>query len=145
MTVITCATRTDELLAAAARDLELAEIASRPTDRYAAAHLAALRAAAAVLAERSGSPDTWAPTCGARGAGANAAGALSRRRAPASAWDQLREAAPELGEWASHFAAGAAKRAAAAAGLSRSVCAEEADALLADSAAFLKLVRALVR
>ena len=65
-------------------------------DRYAAAHLAALRAAAAVLA------------CRARPASTS-----GRRSRPTSAWVLLSVVAPELGEWADFFAAGARKRAAA--------------------------------
>jgi hypothetical protein len=133
MSPTVCSTRTEELLTDAARDLMLAELATRPADRYAAAHLAALRAAAAVLAARSGAPETWQPVCGARG-----------RRRPASAWDQLRAAAPELTEWADYFAAGAHKRSAAAAGLSGAVSAEEAELHYRDAGAFLGLVRALV-
>jgi len=134
MSQTVCLTRTDELLNDAARDLMLAELATRATDRYAAAHLAALRSAAAVLAARSGSPETWQPVCGAR----------NGRRRPASAWDQLRAAAPELTDWADYFAAGAGKRSAAAAGLSSAVSAEEAEIHYRDAGAFLGLVRALL-
>jgi hypothetical protein len=133
MSLTACLTRTDELLADAARDLMLAELATRPTDRYAAAHLAALRGAAAVLAARSGSPDTWKPVCGARG-----------RRRPLSAWDQLRAAAPELTDWADYFASGADKRSAAAAGLSNAVSRDEAEIHYRAASTFLGLVRALV-
>jgi hypothetical protein len=134
MSLTACPTRTDDLLADATRDLLLAELATRPADRYAAAHLAALRAAAAVLAARSGSPETWQPVCGAR----------PGRRRPLSAWDQLRAAAPELTDWADYFAAGAEKRSAAAAGLSGAVSADEAELHYRDAGAFLGLVRALV-
>jgi hypothetical protein len=48
--------------------------------------------------------------------------------------------APELTEWAQFFAAGAGKRAAAEAGLSRSVTGREADDLLRDVETFLALV-----
>jgi hypothetical protein len=48
--------------------------------------------------------------------------------------------APELGEWATFFAAGAAKRAAAEAGLSRAVTEREADDLVRDVGAFLTVV-----
>jgi hypothetical protein len=89
--------------------------------RYASAHLAALRAAAAVLAART-RPE--------------AAG----RRRPRSAWVLLAQVAPELGEWATFFAAGAAKRAAAEAGLSHAVTEREADDLVRDVGAFLAVV-----
>ena len=88
----------DELLAAARRGLGEAEYAPRAGERYALAHLAALRAAAAVLADRA------RPRPGRRGR-------------PVSAWSLLVRVAPELAEWADFFAAGAARRAAAEAGL----------------------------
>lgn len=92
-------------------------------DRYAAAHLAALRATAAVLAAR-GSPR---PSAG-------------RRRRPQSAWVLLPEVAPELADWAAFFAAGARKRAAAEAGLSSAVTGAEANAHVHDVEAFLGVV-----
>jgi hypothetical protein len=52
----------------------------------------------------------------------------------------LEQVAPELGEWATFFAAGAAKRAAAEAGLSRAVTAREADDLVRDVGSFLGVV-----
>ena len=101
--------------------LEAAAPEQQPTERYALAHLAALRAAAAVLA------------CRARPA------APSRRSRPTSAWVLPPRVAPELGEWAEFFAAGARKRAAAEAGLPV-VTAREADDLLRDARAFLTVV-----
>jgi hypothetical protein len=94
----------------------------RASRRYAVAHLAALRAAAAVLATR------------ARPTG---------RRGPRSAWDLLAQAAPELAEWAAFFAAGAGKRAAAEAGLD-AVTPREADDLLRDVETFLALAETTV-
>ena len=55
-------------------------------------------------------------------------------------WELLPRVAPALAEWAAFFAAGAAKRAAAEAGLPRAVSAREADDLLWDSETFLGLV-----
>jgi hypothetical protein len=127
--------RADELLCAADRDLALAGLAVRPADRYAAAHLAALRAAAAVLAAR---PPTLPVVSAARD------GKVLRRRAPSNAWAELAVAAPELSEWAAHFAAGADKRAAASAGLRSAVSDAEADGLMRDSGTFLGVVRALL-
>ncbi len=89
--------------------------------RYAQAHVAALRAAAALLAAR-----------------ADPLGAPSRRQK--NAWVLLAEVAPELGEWAAFFAAGAAKRAAAEAGSRRAVTEREADDLVRDADRFLALV-----
>jgi hypothetical protein len=90
--------------------------------RYAQAHVAALRAAAAVLAARA----RPAPRRG-----------RSHQR---NAWTLLAEVAPELGEWATFFAAGAAKRAAAEAGSRRAVTDREADDLVRDADRFLGLV-----
>ena len=106
------------LLALSRRGLVEAAGAATPAERYATAHLAALRAAAAVLA------------CRARPGGA-------RRGRPTSAWVLLADVAPELAEWAAFFAAGAAKRAAAEAGIASAVTAREADDLLRDAEAFL--------
>ena len=89
--------------------------------RYVAAHLAALRAAAAIVAAR---PD---------------AGTGPRRKGPKSVWELLPRVEPALSEWAAFFAAGARKRAAAEAGLARAVTAAEADDLLRDAETFLSL------
>jgi hypothetical protein len=88
--------------------------------RYVAAHLAALRAAAAVVAAR---PADSGP----------------RKKAPRSVWELLPRVEPALAEWAAFFAAGARKRAAAEAGLPRAVSAHEADDLLRDAGTFLSL------
>lgn len=89
--------------------------------RYVAAHLAALRAAAAIVAARS------------------APGSVPRRRAVRSVWELLPRVEPALAEWAAFFAAGAGKRAAAEAGLQRAVSAREADDLLRDAETFVSL------
>ena len=115
------------LLALARRGLVEACGAATAGERYATAHLAALRVAAAVLACRArplaGGP---APT--------------PRRTRPTSAWVLLADVAPELAEWAAFFAAGAAKRAAAEAGLPSAVTPREADDLVRDVQAFLSMV-----
>jgi hypothetical protein len=64
----------------------------------------------------------------------------ARARRPTSAWVLLTSVAPELGEWAGYFAAGADKRAAALAGLRTAVTAREADDLVRDVHTFLALV-----
>jgi hypothetical protein len=110
------------LLALARRGLVEAMTAERPGERYATAHLAALRAAAAVLA------------CRARPAG------TTRRSRPTSAWVLLAAVAPELAEWAGFFAAGARKRAAAEAGMPSAVTPREADDLVRDAETFLSVV-----
>jgi hypothetical protein len=107
-----------DLLADAARGLGRAIRATEAADRYAAAHLAALRAAAAVLAARA------RPVRGRRG----------------SAWELMAKVAPEFSEWAAFFAAGSAKRQAAEAGIHRLVSAREADDMVRQVAAFLELV-----
>ena len=109
-----------QLLDQAHRGLREAAGCVDPRQRYATAHLGALRAAAAVLAART-RPEP------ARGR-------------PRSAWVLLGQVTPELGEWATFFAAGAAKRAAAEAGLSRAVTEREADDLVRDVGAFLAVV-----
>ncbi len=113
----------DTLLALSRRGLLEAAAAAHPVDRYAAAHLSALRAAAAVLACR-----------------ARPAPATGRRARPTSAWVLLAAVAPELAEWAEFFAAGAPKRAAAEAGVAAAVTPREADDLLRDAEAFLAVV-----
>ncbi|MGY1593725.1 SAV_6107 family HEPN domain-containing protein [Geodermatophilus sp. SYSU D00965] len=109
-----------QLLDQASRALAEAAASTDARQRYATAHLGALRAAAAVLAART-RPE-------------------SGRRRPRSAWVLLSQVAPELGEWATFFAAGAAKRAAAEAGLSHAVTEREADDLVRDVRAFLTVV-----
>lgn len=109
----------DELLLSARRSLTEASIATTAGERYAAAHLGALRAAAAVLASR-GRPST-------------------RRSRVLSVWVVLPQVAPELGEWATFFATGARKRAAAEAGLDV-VSHREADDLVRDADSFLARV-----
>jgi hypothetical protein len=99
-----------------------------PADRYARAHLAALRAASAVLAARA------RPTSVAAGERA------PRRGRARSVWALLATVAPELAEWGAFYAAGAAKRAAAESGLAHAVTAREADDLLRDTQTFLGLV-----
>ena len=64
-------------------------------------------------------------------------GSGARRRRPRSVWELLPQVEPALAEWAAFFAAGAAKRAAAEAGLPRAASAQEADELLRDASTFL--------
>lgn len=112
---------THSYLARAAESLSEAIGATEIATRYACAHVAALRAAAALLAAR-------------------AQPAPARRRAQKNAWVLLSEVAPELGEWARFFAAGASKRAAAEAGSTRAVTEREADDLVRDADRFLGVV-----
>lgn len=112
------------LAVAARRALGEAEQAGDAAERYAEAHLAALRAAAAVLAAEA-RPEPRAAV---------------RRSRPTSVWTLLTRVAPELGEWAEFFAAGSDKRIAAQAGLRGAVTAREADDRVRDAGAFLDLV-----
>ncbi|HET8614018.1 MAG TPA: SAV_6107 family HEPN domain-containing protein [Actinomycetales bacterium] len=103
-----------------AHDSLLAAVrASTPGERYVAAHLAALRGAAAVLAVR---------------------GRPSRRSGLRSVWQVLPPVAPELTEWAAFFDAGAARRAAVEAGRDEVVTSREADDLVREAETFLVLV-----
>jgi hypothetical protein len=54
-------------------------------------------------------------------------------------WELLPKVEPALREWSAFFAAGAAKRAAAEAGLPRAVSPREADELLRDAGTFVAL------
>ncbi|GAA2517426.1 SAV_6107 family HEPN domain-containing protein [Pilimelia columellifera] len=110
-----------ELLAIARNGLAEAARTRSEGLRYATAHLAALRAATAVLATRA-QPSP-----------------RSRNRVT-SVWALLILVAPELGEWAAYFAAGAAKRSAAEAGIPRVVTAREADDLLRATEQFVAVV-----
>ena len=85
-----------QLLDQARRGLAEAAACPDPRQRYATAHLAC-------------------PAGGRRRAGRPHPARAGPRR-PRSAWVLLGQVAPELGEWATFFAAGAAKRAAAEAG-----------------------------
>ncbi|MFF5107814.1 SAV_6107 family HEPN domain-containing protein [Streptosporangium sp. NPDC000509] len=109
-----------------ARDcLEEAAAARTSAARYVAAHLAALRAAAAVLAARP------RPMQG-------------RRRRLRSAWELLPEAEPRLAEWAPYFETSAAKRAAAEAGLTRTVSSRDAEELISEAERFVSAVEKLL-
>src|SRR6476469_5898016 len=89
-------------------------------ERYVEAHLAALRAAAALLAARS---------------------RPSRRSRLRSVWEVLPEVAPELTEWAVFFASTAQQRAVLERG-ARVPTTREADDLLRQSETFHSLIRA---
>lgn len=111
---------THSYLERAAESLREAITTTEVPTRYACAHVAALRAAAALLAAKA------APT--------------ATRQRQKNAWVLLAEVAPELTEWASFFASGAGKRAAAEAGSRRAVTEREADDLIRESDRFLAVV-----
>ncbi|MEV4441965.1 SAV_6107 family HEPN domain-containing protein [Streptomyces sp. NPDC049577] len=117
-----------DLLAQAHHGLTEAAALDAPHERYATAHLAALRTAAAVLAVRA------RPEAPVRG-----------RRRIRSAWELLPEVAPELSEWSVLFASGAARRARAEAGIRSAASDREADDLLRDAGMFLRLVERMLR
>ena len=98
-----------------------AVLETRPTEKYRSAHLAALRAAAAMLALRA------RPV------------AASRRR-PTSAWVLLEAVAPELSEWTVYFADSAHRRAAIEAGAQSVVTERDADDLLRAAGEFIAIV-----
>jgi SAV_6107-like HEPN len=110
-----------ELIVIARRGLAEARATESSAQSYATAHLAALRAAAAVLAARA----RPAPT---------------GRRRITSVWVLLTMVAPELSDWAAFFAAGAAKRSAAESGIAV-VTAEEAEHLILHAARFIEIVQ----
>ncbi|WP_274557432.1 SAV_6107 family HEPN domain-containing protein [Streptomyces spiramyceticus] len=115
------------LLAQARTGLDEAATLETSNERYATAHLAALRTAAAVLAARA-RPETTA----------------RRRQRIRSAWEVLPEIAPELTEWSALFASGARRRARAEAGIQGAATSRDADDLLRDAAMFLRLVERLL-
>ncbi|MET9154101.1 SAV_6107 family HEPN domain-containing protein [Streptomyces griseoflavus] len=116
-----------DLLAQARAGLDETTVLETPNERYATAHLAALRTAAAVLAAR-GRPET-----SPRG-----------RARIRSAWDVLPEIAPELTEWSALFASGAGRRARAEAGIQGAATARDADDLIRDVTMFLRLVERML-
>lgn len=117
-----------DLLATARSGLAEAARLTRPNERYATAHLAALRTAAAVLAAR-GKPEPTGPR---------------RRPRIRSAWEVLPEIAPELAEWSALFASGAARRARAEAGIADAASSRDADDLVRAVAMFLRLVERML-
>jgi hypothetical protein len=112
---------THSYLARAAESLTEAITSNDVPTRYACAHVSALRATAAFLAAR-------------------AQPSPARRKVQKNAWVLLADVAPELSEWATFFAAGAAKRAAAEAGSRRAVTARESDDLIRDADRFLAVI-----
>lgn len=112
---------THSYLERSAESLREAITSTDVPQRYALAHVSALRATAALLAARA------QPT--------NVA-----RRRQKNAWVLLSEVAPEFAEWATFFSAGAQKRSAAEAGSRRAVTEREADDLVRDADRFLGLI-----
>ena len=113
-------TAAEMLLTRSREDLLQAALARSASERFVTAHLAALRAAAAVLATRA---------------------RPSPRGGPRSVWEVLPRIAPEMGEWAAFFAATASRRAAVEAGR-ETVTPRVADDLLRDADTFHHIVEA---
>jgi HEPN superfamily protein len=108
------------LLAQARAVLDEAAQVDEPGERFRLAHLAALRVAAAVSAQR-GRP-------------------ASARRRLLSVWVLLDRVAPEYADWATYFAAGASLRAAIEAGALSAASPRAADDQLRSAAEFLAVV-----
>jgi hypothetical protein len=96
-----------------------AVLAGEPGERFRLAHLAALRGAAALFAQR------------ARPAG---------KRRLVSAWVLVDAVAPELAEWSAYFAGTAGKRAAVEAGAQSVVSERDAEDQLHAAEQFVTLV-----
>jgi hypothetical protein len=113
-----------QLLAIARQGLDEAERCNSVGNRYAGAHLAALRAAAALLSLRA------------------VPGPKQARVRPV--WALLGEVAPEFAEWTAFFGDRAQKRAAAEAGIPRVVTEAEASAMVSAAGQFIALIAAEV-
>lgn len=98
--------------------------AGRASDRFVAAHLAALRIAAIALAIRPRRRTALRDPNGGR----------------RNVWDVLGEVAPELGEWAMFFGSLQLKRQAVQAGATALVTERDADDLVRDVRAFADAV-----
>lgn len=113
--------RVADLLGRSDAEVVAARLSQDPAERFVHAHLAALRAAAA-LVERSGQP--------------------RRRGGPRTVWGMVHAMLPHLGEWTGWFADAAPRRAAVESGRWATVASEEADTHLALAEQFQDVVRA---
>ena len=112
-----------DLMTRADAELMAAQFSSEAGERFVHAHLAGLRAAAAVLAVR---------------------GRPAGRRAPRTVWELVAAVAPEVGAWTVYFAGGADQRRAVEAGRADAVDAARAEEVLCAAEDFLDEVRALL-
>ena len=115
--------RAAELLTRADAELIAAQFSPEPWERFSHAHLAALRAGAALVASR---------------------GKPGGRRSPRSVWGMVAVVAPELRSWADHFEEAARLRSAVEAGRFDVVSAERGDQALCDAEDFVDAVRETV-
>lgn len=112
-----------ELLARSDAELVAAQLAGTPDEQFLHAHLAALRAGAALL-QVTGRP--------------------GGRARPRTVWDMVAAVAPDLAPWTAYFAAGAAIRSAVEAGRDGVVDVARAERTLAAAEDFQDSVRVLV-
>lgn len=117
-----CSTQARELVLLAADGLVESAHEPEAARRYVDAHVAALRAAAAIVADRS----------------AGSSGAIPHSRV-ANVWQVLARTAPEFAEWAALFDVRSAKRSAVQSG-AMTVTTREADDCLRDAASFVSRV-----
>lgn len=115
--------RAHELLARADGELLAAQFSPEAWEQFSHAHLAALRAGAAVIAAR---------------------GRPGGRRAPRTVWEMLVLVAPELAGWAEYFAGSAALRSSVDAGRFDAVSPERAEQAVSAAEDFVDAARALV-
>lgn len=112
-----------DLLARSDAELVAATLASAPDETLLHAHLAALRAGAALVQVR---------------------GRPGGRPAPRTVWDMVAVLAPELAAWAAFFADNAGTRSAVEAGRGDLVDARRAERALAAAEDFQTAVRAVI-
>ena len=115
--------RVRQLLVRADAELVAAQFSAEPWEQFSHAHLAAVRAAAAVVA---------------------AEGAPSGRSAPRTVWGQLGAVAPTLSRWGALFADAAPLRAAVEAGRFDLVSAARAEEGLVEAEDFVDVVRSFL-
>lgn len=109
-----------QLLARAHAELDGAQSAPEPREQFLHAHMAALRAAAAVV---SVVPRDRAPR---------------RRGTPRSVWVQLEEAGPQWQEWARYYTASAHTRAALESGQLREIESAQAQEAIDTAGRFIQ-------
>lgn len=111
-----------DLLARSDAEIVAAQLASSPGERFVHAHLAALRAGAALL-QVTGRP--------------------TRRPVPRTVWEMVSLVAPELAAWTAFFADGAALRSAVEAGR-QDVGPERADRTVGAAEDFQDAIRSVL-
>jgi SAV_6107-like HEPN len=115
------------LLDSARQKLAAGERDTSAGRRYVAAHLAALRAAAAVVAAKS-EPEVF-----------------GRRKRPRNVWELLPRVEPALSGWAAYFAAVTGASKPRGLGRAKAVSRRQADTLLGDAKAFVSVAEGTLR